>query len=394
MYDPANHPQAGSEQASIVTIDSADKKLLRIPSVMASLSNIMPNFILEWLGLEDARDRSEKRKHDESRKDPQNLEEDRIAKRRCMFGASLVDSNALEPTQFDFPQIMFDTERYCAIPLPFFTHQNLRYITDNTALLPTRKANPLPGESKGCYILDVEKLSTTLGAELSLDYGHFTQAASQLFNFQSLRAADSLWVSWWHDHFRFFDNQPDSAESYEAWKHAELTLQHDSRSFKKRIELLDYKTAYAAAITKYENRVIAKSEWTKIASEMKSLKDSLFHSNKFSSSSRRDNSDSRPLFQNGGSKASAPPTCILCAERGHTLFNHPKDKVPAKFPDGKPTWAKFVKGQLLSPESKELCINFNIKGQHCPQHQSDRLHLCSFCGSKNHHALSFSCRPS
>jgi hypothetical protein len=223
-----------------------------------------------------------------------------------------------------------------------------------------------------------------LGAELSLDYGHFTQAAAQLFNFQSLRAADSLWVSWWHDHFRFFDNQPDSAESYEAWKHAELTLRRDSRSFKKRIELLDYKTAYAAAITKYENRVIAKSEWTKIASEMRSLKDSIFHSNK----------SSRPLFQNGGSKASATSICILCAELGHTLFNHPKDKVPAKFPDGKNTWARFVKGRLLSPDNKELCINFNIKGQQCAQHNSDRLHLCSFCGSKNHHALSLSCRPS
>jgi len=378
----------------MITIDSADKHLLKIPSVFSSMSTVMPNFILEWLGLEDAREKSEKRKHDDSLKDTQNVEEDRIAKRRCMFGASLVESNALEPTQFDFPQIMFDTERFCLIPLPFFTHQNLRYITDNTALLPTRKANPLPGDSKGCYIIDVEKLSLTLGAELSLDYGHFTQAAAQMFNFQSLCAGDSQWVSWWHDHFRFFDNQPDLAESYEAWKHAELTLRRDSRSFKKKIELLEYKTAYTAAITKHENHVAVKSEWSKMASEMRSLKDSLLNP-KNSASFRYTNnhSDSKPLFHQGGSKASAPPTCILCAER-HTLFNHPKDKSPAKFPDGKPVWAKFIKGQLLSPESKELCINFNIKGQQCSQHSSERLHVCSFCGSKTHHALSFICRPS
>jgi len=394
MYDPAAHPQAGSEQASMITIDSADRKLLKIPSVISSMSTVMPNFILEWLGLEDAREKSEKRKHDESLKDPSNVEEDCIAKRRCMFGASLVESNALEPTWFDFPQIMFDTERFCSIPLPFFTHQNLRYITDNTALLPTRKANPLPGESKGCYIIDVEKLSLTLGAELSLDYGHFTQAAAQMFNFQTLRAGDSQWVSWWHDHFRFFDNQPDSAESYEAWKHAELTLRRDSHSFKKRIELSEYKTAYIAAITKYENRVAARSEWSKITSEMKSLKDSLLNPRNAGSFHYTNNhSDSKPLFQNGGSKVSAPPTCILCAERGHTLFNHSKDKSPAKFPDGKPAWAKFIKGQLLSPDSKEICINFNIKGQQCHQHPSDRLHVCSFCGSKTHHALSFICRP-
>jgi len=72
--------------------------------------------------------------------------------------------------------------------------------------------------------------------------------------------------------FTFFDNQPDSAESYEAWKHAELTLHRDSCSFKKRIELSEYKTAYITAITKYDNHVVAKYEWSKITSEMKSLK--------------------------------------------------------------------------------------------------------------------------
>jgi hypothetical protein len=107
-----------------------------------------------------------------------------------MFGASLVESNALELTQFNFLQIMFDTKHFCFISLFRFMHQNLHYIMDNMALLSTQKANPLPGESKGCYIIDVEKLLLTLGAELSLDYGHFTQAAAQMCNFQSLHAGN------------------------------------------------------------------------------------------------------------------------------------------------------------------------------------------------------------
>jgi len=64
----------------MITIDSADRQLLKIPSVLSSMSTVMPNFILEWLGLEDAHEKSEKRKHDESLKDPQNVEEDRITK--------------------------------------------------------------------------------------------------------------------------------------------------------------------------------------------------------------------------------------------------------------------------------------------------------------------------
>jgi len=37
VEDPAGHPQPGSETASLVTIDSANMKLLRIPSYFSTL---------------------------------------------------------------------------------------------------------------------------------------------------------------------------------------------------------------------------------------------------------------------------------------------------------------------------------------------------------------------
>jgi hypothetical protein len=78
IYNPIAHSQAGSECASMITIDSADKQLLKISSVLSSMSTIMPNFIFKWPGLEDAYEKSEKHKHNDSLKDPQNVEEDCI----------------------------------------------------------------------------------------------------------------------------------------------------------------------------------------------------------------------------------------------------------------------------------------------------------------------------
>src|SRR5258708_35272914 len=83
---------------------------------------------------------------------------------------------------------MFDTEELVAIPLPSFTHRPPEHILGLTAVLPMRKVYVRDGKSR--TIIDVDKLSQTLGGELSLNYGQFMEAAMNFFKFQSSRDKD------------------------------------------------------------------------------------------------------------------------------------------------------------------------------------------------------------
>ena len=84
---------------------------------------------------------------------------------------------------------MFDTEDCMPLPLPFFTHKSLRYITNNLAILPIHKIKA-DGVHKKESIIDIDKLSDTLRKELSLFFGQYSEAMSQMYNFQAQRDMD------------------------------------------------------------------------------------------------------------------------------------------------------------------------------------------------------------
>lgn len=97
-----------------------------------------------------------------------STEEARLAKRHCMDGSLQMPHVIGVPATIIFPQTLFDTENCVSIPLPFFLNKNLRYIIDKVATLPTIKSNPLAREMKGISIINIEKLSASLGREGSL----------------------------------------------------------------------------------------------------------------------------------------------------------------------------------------------------------------------------------
>jgi len=86
--------------------------------------------------------------------------------------------------QATFPQILFDTELCIAVPLPFFLNKNLNILNFKASTLPMTKTNPNLSETKGTVILDIEKLSTRLGKELSLSCSQWTEAAANMYLFQ------------------------------------------------------------------------------------------------------------------------------------------------------------------------------------------------------------------
>jgi hypothetical protein len=377
-----------------------------LPSVLDSLRDYIPFYITRKLAdlrlLTD--DKTSKRQADESLTDSnEDPRSSRVAKRRCMTAKTSVRRNFQQRITFNFPQILFDTEDRMPLPLPFFTHKALRYIIDNLALLPVRKVEADGIHKKGA-ILDVEKCSKlpSLGEELSLSFGQYTEAATQMYNFQAQRDKDSpgdgeTWTQFWELHFLFFENQHDAEEYYEEWKNVELDLRRERWSHNYAYDPDYYVQRYMTAKNnmilrlRFEEEMNRReSKWRTQASAMPS--ESKFRSRDFPSSGFASRFN-RP-FPEAGSRPSVPSSCILCADRSHSLFTHPRDK--AKFSDGKTLWAKWNNKILSTPDGRELCIRFNIGGNsHCTlkdKHGDARIHACSFCGDRSHHALSWTCR--
>ena len=393
--DPIAFPNPGSETASLITIDSSEISFLSSSHILDSLRNIMPFYLIKKLADTKL---TNPLKRSENLTDSTDSDLSHLAKRRCMSANTLISRDTERPTSFNFPQIMFNTENRMPIPLSFFTHKSLRYIINNLAILPTKKVES-DGTSKKGVILDIEKLCKTLGEELTLSFGQYGEASAQMFKFQEQRDGDlpdsiETWTQFWRSHFTFFENREDAEEFYDEWKHVELELRRDRWSYGYKYDASYYSQRYMTAknnmIQRVKNREDLDQQIIKIL-DSRSRRDFPTRTNIASGSNLR--ALQRP-FQEAGSRQSAPAFCILCADQSHTLFHHPREK--SKFRDGKNIWGRFNNNRLTSPDGQEICVKFNIGGsRYCSKdskHGDNRAHICSFCGEKTHHALSWTCR--
>jgi hypothetical protein len=400
--DPAAHPQPGSEAASLITIDPEDLARLRVPSFFASVRDFIYNSLARHLADKDLKDKEEKK-----RKDDDILVEDaRISKRRCMDGSNHVERVVGEPIPIEFPQSLYDTEICVAVPLPFFLTRNLRSLVDEASTLPTVKSNPAPGETKGTYILNIDKLSARFGKELTLTCSQWSEAAVNMRNFQISRdklGSEGEHATWFEKHFNFFNMLNKRDELYDAWKVMELKFRQDHRSRHLKFSATDYDKALGLTEESHKLRKefheFVNSSQSGIGRSGPSYRGSVtsFSQRALPQGPSHLQGSSQP-FPSGSGKSSSTAVCLICAQRGHTVFFHLKSTTPAKFADGKAVWAKCNLGfGLATPDNHVLCINWNVRGpeavsQCASSHNYDHLHLCSFCGSKGHHALSWSCR--
>ena len=400
--DPAAYPQPGSEVASLITIDPEDLARLRVPSFFASVRDFIYSSLARYLADEELKEKEEKK-----RKDDDILAEDvRLSKRRCMDGSNHVERVVGEPIPIEFPQSLYDTEICVAVPLPFFLTRNLRSLVDEASTLPTVKSNPAPGETKGTYILNIEKLSARFGKELTLTCSQWSEAAANMWSFQISRdklGSEGEHATWFEKHFNFFNMLNKRDELYDAWKVMELEFRQDHRSRHLKFSATDYDKALGLTEESHKLR----KEFQEFVSSSQTVAGrsgppyrgnaAPFPQRNFPRGPSHSLTSSQP-FSSGSGKSSPTAVCLICAQRGHTVFSHLKSTTPPKFADGKVAWAKCSPGfGVASPDNQALCINWNVRGadaasQCASVHKDDRLHLCSFCGSKSHHALSWTCR--
>jgi hypothetical protein len=374
--DPVAHPETGSENASFITIDEADLKDLKDPSILARFLNVVPDYLLLLITRETRADKEEREKRKLDEPSSHTLLTSQDAKRRRMDGNKAAERVIGSQRDIEFSDILFTTNAHVPIPLPFFRNGNLRYIIDQAATLPTIKSNPLPGETKGQFILNIpdmikgSKGSRSFGDELSLDFGEWAEAAQNCFRFHQMQDKDGdrgPYATWWSSHFNFFSVQEDKITQYDAWKELELRLRREYRTEPTKFDISHYAMKYEAAKTTHELRLLIEKQHSLPAHPKDVLprKDNYFRQ---TFRSGRSSSDFHQSFPQG-SRLRHPVCCILCGELGHPVNKHYNDGQSAtKFPDGKPTWAKISNGNLCTPNGKEICINFSVSGPNtiCP----------------------------
>ena len=405
--DPELYPETGSDNASFITIDDEDLRDLKDPSVLARFSNFIPDFLLLRITREIRADKDEREKRKLDENSSHSLEISLDSKRRRMDGSKAAERIVGAQRDIEFSDILFTTNLHVPIPLPFFRNENLRYIIDQAATLPTVKSNPLAGEAKGQFILNISDMTRgakgckSFGEELSLDFGEWSEAAQNCFRFHQMQDKDGdmgAYASWWSSHFNFFNSQEDKITQYGAWKDLELKLRREYRTEATKFDISHYAMKYEAAKMAYEIKQLMEKQYTTSASmSSKDAPPRTFKDGFRPSSGGRggkNSSDSHQPFPQG-SKPRHPACCILCGELDHTLSKHYGDgNTPTKFADGKPTWAKASNNTICTPNGKEICINFCLRGPNatCSHADGGKAHVCSFCGSKTHHAFAWICR--
>ncbi|KAJ3497788.1 hypothetical protein NLJ89_g10302 [Agrocybe chaxingu] len=179
LQDPVAHPDAGSETASLITIDSEDIEKLRLPSFRDQFRDVMPERTANDLAILELADKV-KRKREES-------EGGKESKRRCVDGSIIKPRSVDQPAPIIFIDMLFVSAKKVSIPLLWFTNKSLRWLKDNEALLTTTKATPDADTNTTYRILEVSKITPLLGDESKMTLSQWSEAADNMYRFQSER---------------------------------------------------------------------------------------------------------------------------------------------------------------------------------------------------------------
>ena len=394
-FDPTDHTESGSEEASLISLDDVDLNRFRVPSFVASFPNLIYSKLAKWIADEDIKDKLKLKRKPADKK--LSAEDARIAKQRCMNGQKMAPWVVGVPWQATFPQNLFDTELCIAVPLPFFLNKNLNILNAEASTLPTVKTNPNPGETKGNVILDIEKLSTRFGKELSLSCSQWTEAAGNMYLFQKERDKEGTCEShstWYNDHFCFYTPQDTKDELYDAWKSDELKFCQEHWAKYGEFDASRYYQAYKLSEKQQEMMADIRGMMALSVPTKPSFSATLAKLMPKLTPCSSQTCSSQPFPSSSGRSSSSTPDCLICAEQGHDTTQHADSTSPIKFKsDGKAAWSKYSDRNLLTPDNRVICISWNLRGDcgHPCSHKDDCIHLCSFCGNKAHNAFLWTC---
>ncbi|KAK0489988.1 hypothetical protein EDD18DRAFT_1358973 [Armillaria luteobubalina] len=216
MSNPVVYPDPGSDTASFVTIEDKDIQALRTPSFTE-----IPMFIQRILATFEAKDSNTKKRDASDVKLPSDAA--REAKHRCRDISAARPYVPGEKHNVEFTDILYNTDDAYFIPLTFFLNRNLQYLIDEVSSLSVTKTNPLPGQTKGVNVIDIQKCLPDLPIsieEKDFSYGQWDEAADNRYHFDASHdkeGDEGPYTTFWGLHFGFFNGLQDKIEDFPAW---------------------------------------------------------------------------------------------------------------------------------------------------------------------------------
>ncbi|KAJ7752745.1 hypothetical protein DFH07DRAFT_774278 [Mycena maculata] len=279
------------------------------------------------------------------------------------------------------PVVFHDLRRHeVYTPLSLFTCPNLEAINSNAATLPLIKLNaPVPGD-KQPRVLDTSTFELKYLKETDMDRRQWIEASRNYVSFiEAASGSDTSPESArWNSHFGFFQFVEEAETNYCAILATDIALR------KKYISLpFVFDTGFYA---RELDKAIIDMKLNLMERKVTGGGPSGAPSDTYSGGSR-----GAPPFPTGSGGGAQATVCLICAKRGHYWNHCPSNS----FADNTPLFSGPKGNNISASQSGQaLCRAWNAKGPtaSCTHDQAQRAHLCSFCGSWDHHTFSWSCR--
>jgi hypothetical protein len=407
-FDPAAHPDAASDDESLVTVSDipmdALSPLSKVKKVAEKLSPASARDL--FLAFMSNNASTSKRARDDDKPKP--------ATKKLREGSAIPAGMNMPPRFSSYITELYMNNLH--LPLSLFTSNNLDLVNNSYKSMATVKHNA-PGavsSDKQIRVLDTASFERKFLAERNMDRGQWLEAAQNFVTFLEGHWSDRdhEQVKCWSLHFGFFAQGEKQETNFPAILATDIKLRraYNAHPF---IYSFDY----------YSRQLMEEIFALCIAESLPHPPPSLGGPSSGGGGggngggsnggggngigrgggagrSGRGGGDSgnggtgrgAGPFQGGSGGDTSNVVCLLCARRGHFLSTCTHNT----FKDGTPVYCRAEGANNIRAiqSGMTLCRLWNIKcgAASCSHDLTARAHLCSFCGNKNHHAFSWTCR--
>ncbi|KAK7041249.1 hypothetical protein R3P38DRAFT_2512412, partial [Favolaschia claudopus] len=265
-------------------------------------------------------------------------------------------------------------------PLSVFTSPSLSLINANAPTMDTVKLNAAALGEKQIRVMSTATFEATVLREAEMDGAQWTEAAYNMISFTK-KGSPSPAHTRCNAHFGFFATLQDAGKNFPAIRATDIALRKRYVS-----------TPFAYSRDLYDRELYNEiMEWRIKEPRQTQLPNGGGRGATPARRARGGGGRGSAPFQKGNAGAASSTVCLVCAVRGHFY----SDCNSHSFSDGTPLHCSIRDRDIRTSGSHEtLCRAWNAKGAAaaCLHDQTQRVHACSFCGNKNHHAFSWTCR--
>ncbi|KZT24170.1 hypothetical protein NEOLEDRAFT_444202 [Neolentinus lepideus HHB14362 ss-1] len=283
-------------------------------------------------------------------------------------------------------KILFWNKQY--LPISLFIFDELNRFMVGADLMPKRKLD------NKMRILDLSAIDLT--DEHSLTTGQWREAVDNYIRFCKLVGAEDF-VQRWQEHFNWFIRLPAFEKQWPSIRETDIALRRQYRTRPFQFNPAAYQMKHLEISELIRKGALQTTPSRPSGRQGQPSRGGPSHAGDAQPMGRARGGGAGPAqgrapFRMGGGGDPSASICLICSRRGHLV----PGCTSGQFPGGGQVFAEARNGSLFARgRDEEICRRWNVAGtQTCRQTDHPaRRHICSFCGSGDHHAFSWSCKP-